>query len=210
MEKKLYRDELHKKLGGVCAGLAEYFTIDVAIVRLIFVLTCIFHGGGGLVYIILWIVLPKRPYSYFNPMVDYTVPPQNPDAQATSTAGGNTFGSNPFPPNQPNQFGNAPFPPPAPQQHSNTSAVAIVFGIVLVTVGGWILLYNLDLLPDWDFWKIWPVVLIVIGCAIMISGEKKKPVPVADRDKKPDDKDEKTDPSNTTEANPPADTPPAV
>src|SRR5579863_8125038 len=117
MEKKLYRDEYHKKIGGVCAGLAEYFAVDVTVVRLIFVLTCIFHGGGGLVYIILWIVLPKRPYPYFDPTVDYTVPPQNPGAQASGTPGNSPFGNNPFPPNQ---FGNAPFPPPVPQ-HRGTS-----------------------------------------------------------------------------------------
>src|SRR5476649_1307276 len=64
MEKKLYRDEHHKVIGGVCAGLADYFGIDVSIVRLVFVLTLILKGGGGLLYIILWIVLPKRPFSY--------------------------------------------------------------------------------------------------------------------------------------------------
>jgi len=205
MEKKLYRDEYHKKVGGVCAGLAEYFTVDVAIVRLIFALTCIFHGGGGLVYIILWIVLPKRPYPYFDPSVDYRVPPQNADApNANANPGSSPYGSNPF---QPNQLGNSSFPPPVPQNHSNTSTVAIVFGIVLVTVGGWILLNNLDLLPDWDFWKIWPVVLIVIGCAIMFSGEKRKPLPAMDLNQKSDDKKDTT---TDTDNNPPADNPPAV
>ncbi|MGZ4001571.1 MAG: LiaI-LiaF-like domain-containing protein, partial [Mucilaginibacter sp.] len=69
------------------------------------------------------------------------------------------------------------------------------------------LLNNLDLLPDWDFWKIWPVVLIVIGCAIMFSGEKKKPQPFMDASQQADDKKDTT---TDTETNPPADTPPAV
>jgi phage shock protein C len=206
MEKKLYRDEYHKKIGGVCAGLAEYFSVDVAIVRLIFVLTCIFHGGGGLVYIVLWIVLPKRPYPYFDPTVDYRVPPQNADAQSTNTAAGNSpFSSNPFPPNQ---FGNSSFPnQPVPPRNSSTATVTIVFGVILITVGGWILLNNLDLLPDWEFWKIWPVVLIVVGCAIMLSGDRKKPLPHTDWNKKDDDK---KDTPTDTETNPPADNPPAV
>ncbi len=77
MDRKLYRDEYHKKIAGVCAGLAEYFNIDVAIVRVVFVLALIFHGGGGLIYIIFWIVLPKKPF-VIDPTVDYRVPPQNP------------------------------------------------------------------------------------------------------------------------------------
>jgi len=149
-------------------------------------------------------VLPKRPYPYFDPTVDYKVPPQNADAQnPNATPGNGPYVSNPFPPNQ---FGNSNFPPPV-KPHSNNSTVAIVFGIVLVTVGGWILLNNLDLLPDWDFWKIWPVVLIVVGCAIMFSGERKKPLPAMDLDQKTDDKKDTT---TDTETNPPADNPPAV
>jgi len=204
MEKKLYRDEYHKKIGGVCAGLAEYFAVDVAIVRLIFVLTCIFHGGGLLVYIILWIVLPKRPYPYFDPTVDYRVPPQNADAQNTSTATGSSpYGTNPFPPNQ---FGNTSFPPPVPQ-HRSTSLAAIIIGVVLIVVGGSILLDNLDIIPDWDFGNLWPIILIVVGCAIMLSGEKKKPLPFMDMNQQADDKKDTT---TNTETNPPADNPPAV
>jgi len=204
MEKKLYRDEYHKKIAGVCAGLAEYFTIDPSIVRLIFVLTCIFHGGGLLVYIILWIVLPKRPYPYFDPTVDYTVPPQNPGAQSSAAPGGNPFGGNPFPNNS---FGNDPFPNPPVQKHNSTSVVAIVIGVILIIVGGSILLDNFDLIPDWDFANLWPVIIIVVGCAIMISGERKKKIPGVDWEQKPADKAGET---KTDETNPPADTPPAV
>jgi len=78
MEKKLYRDERRKVIGGVCAGLADYFDIDIAIIRALFLLTFIFMGTGFMVYIVLWIVLPKKDYNYFNPGVDYRVPPQDP------------------------------------------------------------------------------------------------------------------------------------
>lgn len=212
MEKKLYRDEYHKKLGGVCAGLAEYFGVDVSVVRVIFVLACIFHGGGLLVYIILWIVLPKRPYPYFDPTVDYRVPPENADAQNTMNPGSSQFGSNPFG-NNPfpnNSFGNNPFPNPPVPKNNSTSVAAIIIGVVLIVVGGSILLSNFDLIPDWDIEHLWPVILIIVGCGIMISGERKKPEPGVDWNKKPDDKDDKTDTTNTTETNPPADNPPAV
>jgi len=57
---RLYRDEQDKVIGGVASGLANYFKIDPAIIRVIFV--ALFFGGGSglLVYIILWIILPSR------------------------------------------------------------------------------------------------------------------------------------------------------
>ena len=63
--KKLYRDDKRKLIGGVCAGIAHYFTIDPLWIRLLFILlgSDIFfsHSLGILVviaYIVLWIVLP--------------------------------------------------------------------------------------------------------------------------------------------------------
>jgi len=57
---RLFRDEQDKVLGGVASGLANYFKIDPAIIRVIFV--ALFFGGGSglLVYIVLWIILPSR------------------------------------------------------------------------------------------------------------------------------------------------------
>jgi phage shock protein PspC (stress-responsive transcriptional regulator) len=59
-EKKLYRDEKRKILGGVCAGLAHYFNIDPVWPRVILALL-VFASYGGLfiAYIICWIVLPS-------------------------------------------------------------------------------------------------------------------------------------------------------
>jgi len=58
--KKLVRDKSRKILGGVCAGLAHYFSIDPVWVRLIFALLSAGYGGGVVIYIILWIVLPTE------------------------------------------------------------------------------------------------------------------------------------------------------
>ena len=66
MNKKLYRDEYHKVLGGVCSGLAEYFDMDVTVVRLLFAFTFFIMGVGFIPYIILWIVLPKKGYIFNN------------------------------------------------------------------------------------------------------------------------------------------------
>lgn len=58
--KKLFRSETNRVLAGVAGGLGEYFQIDPTIIRLIFVLLAVFGGGGVLVYIILWILIPSE------------------------------------------------------------------------------------------------------------------------------------------------------
>ena len=208
MDRKLYRDEYHKKIAGVCAGLAEYFNIDVAIVRVIFVLALIFHGGGLLIYIIFWIVLPKKPL-FINPNVDYRVPPQN-MADSGPQFTGTPYTNAPFP-NQPFQSQTSADQPYPMQPRNSTSLVAIVFGVVLIMIGGTILLDNFDILPDWDFERLWPVILIVVGCAIMISGERKKPWEQADwNNNKATATEEKPAEDAASEANPPTDNTPTV
>ena len=58
-KKRLYRDPEHRVLGGVCGGLAAYFDMDLALIRILFVvLTLITTGAGVLAYLILWIAVP--------------------------------------------------------------------------------------------------------------------------------------------------------
>jgi len=57
--KKLFRDPDKKAIGGVCAGLAAYFGLDVIWIRLAFLIMLFFFGSGALVYIILWIVISE-------------------------------------------------------------------------------------------------------------------------------------------------------
>ena len=55
------RREENKMIAGVCAGLAAQFDISVTLLRLAFVLMCVFGGGVGiLVYVILWIIMPTE------------------------------------------------------------------------------------------------------------------------------------------------------
>lgn len=57
--KKLYRDIDNRVFGGVCGGIAAYFSLDPSIVRLLYVVLTLFTAFAGIpVYIILWIVLP--------------------------------------------------------------------------------------------------------------------------------------------------------
>ncbi len=58
--KKLYRSD-DCVVAGVCAGIAEYCDIDPVIVRILAVLLCLSTLGLAiLVYVVLWLVLPRR------------------------------------------------------------------------------------------------------------------------------------------------------
>jgi phage shock protein PspC (stress-responsive transcriptional regulator) len=57
--RRLYRDSDDAVLGGVCSGIAYYFGIDPVWLRLAFVIALFLAGSGPLLYIILWIVIPK-------------------------------------------------------------------------------------------------------------------------------------------------------
>ncbi len=61
--KRLYRSRDDRMIAGVCGGLGEYFSIDPTIVRLILLFLMLWGGGGILVYILAWIVIPEQPVS---------------------------------------------------------------------------------------------------------------------------------------------------
>jgi phage shock protein PspC (stress-responsive transcriptional regulator) len=47
-------------IAGVAGGLAEYFEVDVALIRLLWLIT-FFMGGGFIAYLLAWFVIPERP-----------------------------------------------------------------------------------------------------------------------------------------------------
>ena len=56
--RKLSRNTMNKVIGGVCSGLAEYFGLDTALVRIAFVIAFMFASFGFWIYIILCAILP--------------------------------------------------------------------------------------------------------------------------------------------------------
>lgn len=63
MNKKLYKTDYNKMVSGVCNGIAEYFNIDVSIVRVLFALAILTGFGSPIIlYIILAIILPTKLY----------------------------------------------------------------------------------------------------------------------------------------------------
>ena len=57
--KKLYRTQDNKIIAGVCSGFADYFNVDITIVRLIWIFFTIFGGVGILAYIFSVILIPE-------------------------------------------------------------------------------------------------------------------------------------------------------
>ena len=59
--KELFRDMKKGKIAGVCAGLAQYFGMDISLMRIIWILVFIFTVGfvSVVAYVILWVVLPE-------------------------------------------------------------------------------------------------------------------------------------------------------
>jgi phage shock protein C len=151
MEKKLYRDDHHKMIGGVCAGLADYFDMDITVMRLIFAFSFFIMGVGFIPYIILWIVVPRRPFNPFttpsNPAtVDYIVPPITPVT---------------------------PFTNMPPKSKSNSGSM--IFGFILIFLGAIFLMHQYNMFFFWHLHRLWPIVFVVLGIALIIKGQRKNP-----------------------------------
>lgn len=58
-DRRLFRDVENASIAGVCSGLANYFSIDVIVVRILFVLFGLIGGFIVPLYIILWVVVPS-------------------------------------------------------------------------------------------------------------------------------------------------------
>ena len=139
--KRLYRSINDRVIGGVAAGLGNYFNLDPLLVRLLFVIFTFFGGGAPIIYIILWIVTPDAPVNEHQTQKQMDMEPQE----------------NPQKPNQESKFkGN------------------LIGGLVLITLGAIFLVDQF--VPRIDFGDLWPIILIVIGVALLVNayGKQKK------------------------------------
>jgi phage shock protein C len=55
---RLYRSTTDRAIAGVCGGLAHYFNLDVALVRILFFVFALAGGASILLYVVLWIAVP--------------------------------------------------------------------------------------------------------------------------------------------------------
>jgi phage shock protein PspC (stress-responsive transcriptional regulator) len=145
--KRLYRSVTERKIAGVAGGLAEYFSMDPLLVRLIFILLAFAYGTSVLIYLVLWIVTPEKPFD-FSAVVNQPVADPPKPAQPV----------NPVEP----QKSSDPFPPKKTKKKGG-----LIGGLVLICLG---VLFLIDeFIPNIDFGDLWPVILIVIGAGILIN-----------------------------------------
>lgn len=149
MNPRLSRNPQNAILGGVCSGLGDYLGIDPVIVRIFFIIFALASGVGVLVYVLLWIILPRTD-----------------EVNPTGFANANDFGNRARQMGE--EFGQA-FRRPNP-------GAAKFIGFALVLAGAVFLLENLHL--PWLSWLrselIWPALLIVGGVALLLRSMRKE------------------------------------
>lgn len=59
--KRVYRSKHDRMISGVCGGLADYFSIDVILVRILWIIITMFGGAGLLLYIAGIVIIPENP-----------------------------------------------------------------------------------------------------------------------------------------------------
>src|SRR3984957_6884589 len=59
--KRLMRPRQGRKIAGVCLGFAEYFDVDITVVRLVWLVTSFMTGIGLISCPIAWIIMPEEP-----------------------------------------------------------------------------------------------------------------------------------------------------
>jgi len=139
--KKLYRSETNRVLAGVAGGLGEYFQIDPTLIRLLFVLLTIFGGGGVLVYIILWILIPNE--NSVNNDSDENIKKNTEEFKAKAKNFAEGF-----------------------KGMSVESSPRNWFGFIIIVLG---LLFLLDNLGFLRFHLFWPVLLIALGFFLLLK-----------------------------------------
>ena len=183
MDRRLYRSESDQMLSGVSGGLAEYFDIDPVIVRLLWVILAIFSAGLVIVvYVAFWIVMPTYSSIYGDepeePQVARGGEPETPEEdedkdESPSADESNSGGA----PDRPSEAKAEPaVVAPARRSRRRTTMrvgrrrmrrgqAGVVIGAALV-IGGGIMLLN-NFLPFYDPWRLWPLILVGIGLAIL-------------------------------------------
>ena len=139
--KKLRRSLDDKIIAGVCGGLGKYFDVDPLIFRILFVLLTIFGGSGILLYVILWIVIPEEAEG------------ERPKDLGEQIKKGATKMAQEIKETGPDSKGRG----------------RVLAGIIVILVG--LMFLGQNFIPRWyiNFWKLWPLIIVVVGVSIIIG-----------------------------------------
>jgi phage shock protein C len=148
---KLYRNETDRMIAGVCGGLAKFFNVEATVVRLVFLLLFFLGGSGFLLYLILWIIVPQESHTAGTPQ-DVVQANAQDMAQTARNLGQNVGGST------------------GDVAQSAARNGPLIFAVLLIFLGGWFLLQNLFHI---DLGQFWPLILIIIGLALLIPAMRK-------------------------------------
>jgi phage shock protein C len=149
MNTKLSRSHSDYMLGGVCGGIASYLKIDSTLVRLFFLVLMVGQGSGLLIYLILWIIMPRE------------------DRIASSSEfTPDEFGNRARQVGQ--EFGDV-------MRQPNPKTI-MYMGIGLILAGLFFFVSNLNL--PWLHWinrdVFWPLLIIVAGIALLVRSLRKE------------------------------------
>jgi phage shock protein PspC (stress-responsive transcriptional regulator) len=152
MARRLYRRPREAVLGGVAAGLGEYFDVDPVLVRLGF-LVLLFAGGlGVLTYLVCWIVIPPEAEAARRPGED----PSATAAPGAAGQEGETAGEA-SPPSATVGYGDRG------QGHGRQVAA-----VALIVAGVFFLARDFLPLAWLRLSRLWPLVLIAAGLLILV------------------------------------------
>ena len=147
MKTKLARSQTDRMISGVCGGVAAYLGIETVWVRLFFVLMGMANGFGLLVYLILWIIVPEagQESATTGQTVESGIEEVAGKAQELAQSVGEAFRGGP-----------------------NRQA-GIIVGAGLIVLGAIFLLDTLHIFDWLSFGRLWPLLLIVGGLALLVS-----------------------------------------
>ena len=152
---RLYRSTSDRMIAGVCGGLGKYFNVDPTIVRLAFLLLFFLGGGGFVLYLILWIVVPDEQRLSSTPQEVMQANTQE-MAQAAKQFG--------------QSMGQAMGASSSDVAQSATRSGPVLFAVILIGLGILFLLQNLLRI---NLSQFWPVILILIGLALLIPAMRR-------------------------------------
>ncbi|KAF0207896.1 MAG: PspC domain-containing protein [Actinomycetota bacterium] len=176
MEKKLYRSSSDRMISGVCAGVADYFSIDPTLVRVGTVfLAVVTQGGIVLAYLIMSVVVPEEPEGMGTvEAAPHVQVPQDLEVLIVSESNGPVIDPGMPEPAAPEATSWAQSPAAttleAPAKKRSTGR-GVGFGLVLVLIGI-ILLVN-EFVPGVDVWRFWPLLIVAVGLSAVFKGVRR-------------------------------------
>ncbi len=146
--RRLTRSTTNRVIGGVCGGLGEYLGIDAGLVRIFFVLLGIGRGVGVLIYLLLWLLIPREDVETAAATEATIRAGADEMAERARTAG--------------SEFREA--------WARDSHPLLVAIGVGLIILGGLALLEALHITWLWwlSFDTLWPVLLIVAGLVIIL------------------------------------------